>query len=173
VVITFDDGNLDVYENAFPVMKELGFVGAIYIVANRLKAKDFISAEQLSEMAKTGWEIGSHGMSHIDLTQNHDLASYEILQSRLDIEEAVSVTVTSIAYPYGTVDSFVAQKVSDYGYYDAMGLGVSWRHTWGTLYYLNRREVHGDGSLTEFTALLPWSGPLGEFTPTPTATIIP
>jgi hypothetical protein len=31
VVITFDDGNLDIYQNAFPIMHEMGFVGTFYI----------------------------------------------------------------------------------------------------------------------------------------------
>ena len=52
VVITFDDGNIDVYQNAFPMMHALGFVGTFYIVANRLQSKYFVNVEQLQEMAE-------------------------------------------------------------------------------------------------------------------------
>src|SRR4030042_3971235 len=88
VVITFDDGNSNIYENAFPIMHELGFVGAVYIVANRLQSNGFLNVEQLQEMADDGWEIGSHAMSHADLTVDTSIARYEILQSRLTLEEA-------------------------------------------------------------------------------------
>jgi peptidoglycan/xylan/chitin deacetylase (PgdA/CDA1 family) len=175
VLITFDDGDLDVYENAFTVMRELGFVGTFYIVSSRMGASGYVSADQLIEMAAAGWEIGSHSKSHVDLTLNHDLVRNEMLQSRLDIEDAVGVTVTSIAYPYGTVDAYIAQKAQDYGYTNGMGLGVLTEHTWGSMYYLNRREVHGDMDLAAFAALLPWSGPIlpPTETPTPTPTSTP
>lgn len=166
VVITFDDGDIDVYENAFPIMRELGFVGAFYIVTNNLGAKDYVGIDQLKEMVAAGWEIGSHTRDHLDLTINHDIIRDEMLQSRLDLQEALSTTVTSIAYPFGLVDAYVATEAQDYGYLTGMGLGILNEHTWGTMYYLNRREVHGDMDLDAFSGLLPWSGPLS----TPTST---
>jgi peptidoglycan/xylan/chitin deacetylase (PgdA/CDA1 family) len=158
VVITFDDGNLDVYQNAFPIMQEMGFVGAFYIVANRLESNGYVNVGQLQEMAAAGWEIGSHGMSHIDLTIDYSVVRLEVLQSRLTLEDAIGVPVKTFAYPFGLADSFVYEKVSEYGYRAGMGLGSSYQHTLGTLFYLSRREVHGDYNLTNFAALLPWSG---------------
>lgn len=158
VIITFDDGNLDVYENAFPILREVGFVGAVYVVSNRLGAEGFLGGEQLAELAAAGWEIGSHSYSHADLTADHSQLRQEILQSRLDIQIAAGVTVTTIAYPFGLVDDLVFEKTKDYGYAAGLGLGVLWDHSLATLYYLNRREVHADYNLAEFAALLPWSG---------------
>jgi peptidoglycan/xylan/chitin deacetylase (PgdA/CDA1 family) len=167
VLITFDDGNLDVYENAFPIMRDLGFTGACYLVSTRLKADGYMSVDQLKEMIAAGWEIGSHTANHYDLTLNHGLVRDEMLQSRLDIQEALSVTVTSIAYPYGLVDEYIATQAQEYGYFTGMGLGILTEHTWSTLYYLNRREVHGDMDLPAFASLLPWSGITPTTTPTP------
>lgn len=157
VIITFDDGNVDVYQNAFPIMRDMGFVGAFYIVANRLQSHDYVNSEQLQEMADAGWEIGSHSMSHADLTIDYSIARYEVLQSRLNLEEATGESIDTFAYPYGRTDSFITEKVSDYGYHAGMGLGSSFEHTLGTLFYLNRIEVQGDYGLSAFTALLPWS----------------
>ncbi|NJD59068.1 MAG: polysaccharide deacetylase family protein, partial [Anaerolineae bacterium] len=112
VVITFDDGNLDVYENAFPIMRELGLVGTNYIVANRLEAKNFINPDQLREMGDAGWELGSHSMDHTDLTTDYSIANYEIRQSMLVLEEATGEPVSTFAYPYGKTDEFVSAKVS-------------------------------------------------------------
>jgi peptidoglycan/xylan/chitin deacetylase (PgdA/CDA1 family) len=170
VIISFDDGDMDVYDNAYPIMLEYGFIGAFYIVSSRLGADGYVGIDQLKDMVSKGWEIGSHTINHIDLTQNHDYVRDEMLQSRLDIEDALSVTVTSIAYPYGLVDEYVATKAQEYGYFTGMGLGILTEHTWGTLYYLNRREVHGDMDLDKFAGLLPWSDTPVPFSPVVTAT---
>jgi peptidoglycan/xylan/chitin deacetylase (PgdA/CDA1 family) len=157
VVITFDDGNVDIYQNAFPIMHELGFVGTTYIVGNRLESKYYVNAEQLNEMAVDGWEIGSHAMSHPDLTLNHSIVRYEVLQSRLTLEDATGESVNTFAYPYGLTDEFITNKVSEYGYTAGMGLGSSYDHTLGTLFYLSRIEVQGSYDLSKFASLLPWS----------------
>ena len=159
IVITFDDGNRNIYENAFPIMQEYNFPGVFYIVGNRINSGTNIAhAPELKEMVDAGWEIGSHGYTHLDLTLDHSIARYEILQSKLDIEEALDVEVQTFAYPYGTIDPFLAQKVQDYGYRAGMGLGVSWTHTWGSMFYLNRIEIHGDYGIDYMGNLLPWQG---------------
>ncbi|MBN1665565.1 MAG: polysaccharide deacetylase family protein [Anaerolineales bacterium] len=157
VVITFDDGDLDVYENAFPIMQELGFVGVFYIVSNRLESNGFVNVEQMQELLAAGWEIGSHGQTHVELTGNHALARSEILDSKLALEEALGIKIESFAYPFGTIDAYLAQKVQDYGYRAAVGLGTGVTHTWSSLLYLQRVEVYGEYTLEQFTARLPWT----------------
>ena len=160
IVITFDDGHSSVYENAFPVMQELGFIGVNYIVATRLESENFMDTEQLLEMQDAGWEVGGHSMTHSDLTEIHDEARYEILEPRLILEEALGSDVDTFAYPFGAIDSFVADRVQDYGYSAGIGLGPSWEHGWATLFYISRIEVYGGTDLAGFAGILPWSGPL-------------
>jgi peptidoglycan/xylan/chitin deacetylase (PgdA/CDA1 family) len=160
VIITFDDGDLDVYQNAFPVMQEFGFVGAFYIVTNYLGGESFISEEQLKELHTAGWEIGSHSASHLDLTTNHDSMNHELVDSKITIQQIISDTVNTVAYPYGIIDEYVINKTKKYGYQAGLGLGISNTHTLGTLFYLNRREVKFDYDIEAFSILLPWVGPL-------------
>lgn len=155
VVITFDGGGISIYENAFPIMQEVGFVGVAYLVTNRLYAEEFMNIEQLTELVSAGWQIGSQGMSHQDVTLDRSQARQELLQSRLDLESQLDVRVTTFAYPYGLMDGFIAGKLEEYGYYSAVGLGNSAHHTWGTLYYLSRFEILGDVTLSEFVEFLP------------------
>jgi peptidoglycan/xylan/chitin deacetylase (PgdA/CDA1 family) len=157
VVITFDDGDLDVYQNAFPIMQELGLVGTFYIVGTRLDSDEFIRVDQLKEMTEAGWAIGCHSMTHIDLTLNHEALTYEAGVCKSTLEKKVGVPVSTFAYPYGTMDEYVAGKVAKYGYTSAVGLGTSSDHTWGTLYYLSRLEVQNAYDLEAFKALLPWT----------------
>jgi peptidoglycan/xylan/chitin deacetylase (PgdA/CDA1 family) len=157
VVITFDDGNLDVYQNAFPILHEMGFVATTYIIANNLQAPSFVDVTQLRELANDGWEIGCHSMSHVDLTIDHSKAYDEILKPRLVLQKATGEPINTFAYPYGKIDEFVANKVSQYGYTAGIGLGMNQEHTLNTLFYLNRREVEGGYDLSQFASLLPWS----------------
>lgn len=156
VVISFDGGGESIYENAFPIMQEMGFTGIVYVVANRLFSEGFLSVEQLSEMIAAGWQVGSQGMTHQDLTLAHDQLRTELLQSRLDLEAALDTRVTTFAYPFGQMDGYVATKLEEYGYYSAVGLGESASHSWGTLYYLNRYEVLGITSFEDFVDWMPW-----------------
>jgi peptidoglycan/xylan/chitin deacetylase (PgdA/CDA1 family) len=158
VVISFDDGNLDVYTNAFPIMQRFGMVGVFFIVGNRVGSPEFVDADQLITMAAAGWEIGSHSWSHIDISQDHDSMEKEIGVSKSRLEEALGVPIKIFAYPFGTIDPEVAQKVAEYGYSAAVGLGTLDVHTWGSLYYLERREVRREYDLNAFGQLLPWVG---------------
>ncbi len=157
VAITFDDGDLDVYQNAYPIMHELGMVGTLYIVGTRLNSNDFLSIDQMKEMIAAGWDVGCHSMTHIDLTLNHDALTYEAGSCKSFLEKELGIPINTFAYPFGSMDEFVAGKVVKYGYTAAVGLGTSYEHNWGTLFYLSRIEVQNSYDLTTFSALLPWT----------------
>jgi peptidoglycan/xylan/chitin deacetylase (PgdA/CDA1 family) len=151
ILISFDDGHRSVYENAFPIMKEFNFTGVFYIVANRLGGvENFVDVKELNEMMDAGWDVGSHGFSHIDLTLAHDSVAKEIGESKSRLSNALSTQILTFAYPFGTIDPFLAQKVNDYGYRAGMGLGTNIIHTWRNLFYLERIEIYGNYSLEEF-----------------------
>ncbi len=153
ILISFDDGHRSVYENAFPIMKEFNFTGVFYIVANRLGGvENFVDVKELNEMMDAGWDVGSHGFSHIDLTLAHDSVAKEIGESKSRLSNALSAQIQTFAYPFGTIDPFLAQKVNDYGYRAGMGLGTNIVHTWRNLFYLERIEIYGNYSLDEFKA---------------------
>ena len=158
-MITFDDGYGDVYENAFPIMREMGFVGVMYVYVDHIGSNEFITAEQIQDLANDGWGIGNHSMSHADLTLHHSSIDHEVQQSRLTLEEETGIIAETFAYPYGKVDDFVVKVVRDYGYLAGMGLGLNYEHTTYTLFNLNRIEVQNDYDLSTFAGLLPWSGP--------------
>lgn len=158
IVISFDDGYQNIFANAYPILERYGFTGTVYIVANRLNSDGFLNQKELQQLVDSGWEVGSHGMTHTELTQNHALVRREILQSRLDLNGALKIKVFSFAYPFGSLDWYISSKVLDYGYFAAVGVGNLSVHSSGTVYNLSRREVQGDVSLEDFTELLPWTG---------------
>lgn len=154
VMITFDDGNENVYFNAFPIMQEKGFTGIVLIIANRIKVGGFLSVEQLRNMSDQGWEIGSHGTRHIDLVKEPQALRDEIGNSKKLIEKSLELEVTIFAYPYGKADALTMDWVKRIGYHSALGLGISNGHGAENLFYLQRREVKNDFGLVEFAQLL-------------------
>ncbi|NPV85627.1 MAG: polysaccharide deacetylase family protein [Anaerolineae bacterium] len=155
LVVTFDDGNLDVYQTAYPIMQKYAFTATMYLVGKYLNSEGFVSTDQMREMIAAGWEIGSHSMSHVKLFEAQSLSD-EILESRLFLEEKIDTPVYSFAYPFGIYDAMLAEKVKSYGYRAGLGLGTSSEHTLESLFYLSRIEIKQDTHLYEFNASLPW-----------------
>ncbi len=160
VIITFDDGNLDIFKNAYPIMREYGFVGTFYIVDNYINGSAMISTKQVVRLHDNGWEIGSHSFSHADLTNPGTDLAQEIAFSKSDMQAELGFPIESFAYPFGRITSEVVDKTVRYGYSSAVGLGSSYQHNRDSIYYLSRIEIENDYTMEQFISLLPWSGPL-------------
>src|ERR1041384_2350901 len=70
VVITFDDGCETDLIVAAPVLKEAGFNATFYVTVEHLGRRGYLSVGQLRELSESGFEIGSHSLTHSYL---HDL----------------------------------------------------------------------------------------------------
>ena len=160
VILTFDDGYMDVYENAFPIMQKYGFTGVNYIIVQQLKIGGFQHLEQLKEMLSAGWEVGSHTYSHSDLRKAGVNLTEEITDSKETLETLLEAPVRTFSFPYGTTTKYVKRLVREAGYETAVGLGGSFKHVPKNLYYLSRIEVQGGFNLAQFAELLPWTEPI-------------
>ena len=116
VVLTFDDGYVSQYENAFPVMERRGWPGVL-----NLKALDSdIYDRQVEEMARAGWQIASHSVTHPDLPSlTESQLAGEMTESRRLLEEEFGVSVTDFCYPAGRYDDRVIAAVRNAGYRSA------------------------------------------------------
>jgi peptidoglycan/xylan/chitin deacetylase (PgdA/CDA1 family) len=158
VVITFDDGRESVFENAYPIMQSLGFTGVLYLIGDAVGSQDFMTLGQIQKMTGNGWEIGSHSMTHPYLTAVHDTMYLEGGESKGRLASEIGVSVLTFAYPYGAIDPYVVEKIAEYGYLAAVGLGTQYDHSLATLFYLSRIEVPNPTDPAGFARMLPWSG---------------
>jgi len=156
VAITFDDGNEDVYKNALPILQRFGYPATSFIIVTWVGAKDYVTMDELKNLIADGWEIGSHTMTHIDLTKDHSVLNYELAQSRSHLEDDLGVPINTVAYPFGAFDQTVAKKASNYGYLAGLGLGTSYDQSLSTLFYLSRMEVQSSYDMQTFINMLPW-----------------
>ena len=168
VLITFDDGNLDNYTTAFPIMQKYGYSGVLYIIGNYMGVDKYMNASQIKEMADMGWEVGSHSMTHVDLTTlDPQRQRYEIVVSHTVLEKELGLPILSFAYPLGISNCGVTDLAKFSGYIAGMGLGFTNDQCTGNLFTLQRRGVKGMYDLKQFAALLPWQGD-SSFLPTDT-----
>ncbi|HTP00785.1 MAG TPA: polysaccharide deacetylase family protein [Anaerolineales bacterium] len=173
ILITFDDGNADNYTNAFPILKKYGFTGVLYVVVQFMNQPNYLTTDQILEMAKAGWEVGSHSETHRSLIGSPEIQRYEIVQSRQDLQERLGVPILTFAYPFGGEDNAAGDYVHFAGYIAAMGAsGFAWQQGNGNLFVLQRCEIKGSDDAKSMTRFLPWLGD-PEFLPTNTATATP
>lgn len=160
ILITFDDGHLDNYTNAFPIMQKYGFTGVIYIVENYMGVDGFMNREQILEMHTAGWEVGSHGLSHYDLSKlsNNDQKT-EIQWSKTRLEKELGIEILTFAYPFGAMNELTIGYVRAAGYIAAMGAeGYTDNQGKWNLYNLQRVEIKSTDDENSFTRFLTWRG---------------
>ncbi len=120
LVITFDDGNLDNYQYAYPLLKKYGMVATFFVVTGQVGHQDVITWGQLEEMAQNGMDIEAHTVSHPFLTQLSPAKAFlEIWVSRLELETHLQRSVPVFAYPYNDHNTRVVSLVELAGFQGA------------------------------------------------------
>ena len=142
IVLTFDDGYLDNYTNAWPLLKRYGYTAVIYALGHPTHAHNFwdtaqgeprmplMSAAQMAEMAAAGIEFGAHTLNHARLTElSPEEALAEMTGSRQALQAITGQPVLSFAYPYGAYDDGIKALAAQAGFRYAVvisGGGMTW-----------------------------------------------
>jgi peptidoglycan/xylan/chitin deacetylase (PgdA/CDA1 family) len=119
IMITFDDGYRDAYYKAAPVLSKLGMRATAYVISSRIVNGDrtFLSWGLLRRLERLGIEIGSHTVSHRDLTRLSDRELFEeLVQSRRALERGLCHPVPWLAYPFGAHNERVKKLARRAGY---------------------------------------------------------
>jgi peptidoglycan/xylan/chitin deacetylase (PgdA/CDA1 family) len=127
VGLTFDDGYADFVAAALPVLRRHRCNATLFVLPGRLGGdnawdplgprKPLLTADGIRRAADAGVEIGSHGLTHIDLTRADDrLLAAEVGESRARLSELTGTEVAGFCYPYGRADRRAVAAVADAGY---------------------------------------------------------
>ena len=110
VAIDFDDNRQNVFDNAWPIMHDLGFVGTVFTITDLADKKPLPGMEMylamdwctLNELCDVGWCIAPHTCTHTVLTQTDlDTARQEMQQSCDRVREMTGIDSPYFAYPSG------------------------------------------------------------------------
>jgi peptidoglycan/xylan/chitin deacetylase (PgdA/CDA1 family) len=121
VVLTFDDGYGDFYDQALPLLKQFGHTGTVFQTTGWVEAKDaekrMLNWHELAEIAAAGIEIGAHTYTHPQLDQLPDGQLHEELYGpKSELEDKLGMAVTGLAYPFGYSNDKVRQMARSAGY---------------------------------------------------------
>lgn len=126
VMISIDDGYRSVYNVAYPLLKKYGFTATLFIYIDYVGVSSkAITWEQLREMKRHGFTIGSHSIAHSDLSKrkaNEDNKAYlarlkkEIFRSKRIIDEKLGQDTIIFSYPFGRRNQTVVSLSRQAGY---------------------------------------------------------
>ena len=137
VVITFDDGWQNQYEDAFQVLKQYHFTATFFVYTSAIgNGPGFMTWDELRQMENAGMTIGAHSRTHPEMTKKGVSLAKEIDGSREDIQKNLGTTPDLFAYPYGDWNDRVASAVRAAGFRAARGMGDGPLNTHATLYAL-------------------------------------
>jgi peptidoglycan/xylan/chitin deacetylase (PgdA/CDA1 family) len=155
VILTFDDGYADFYTTALPILRTHDFRAVAYVVSSFVGQPGYMTAVQVREADRSGVEIGSHTVTHPDLSRmSANAVRFQLTSSKEFLERLVGHPVVSFCYPSGKVNSMVASEVANAGYHDATTTRFGFWHTLSDRYIWTRLRVSGGEPIDQFAAAL-------------------
>ncbi|MEH6344011.1 MAG: polysaccharide deacetylase family protein [Bermanella sp.] len=127
LAISFDDGYLSIYQNAFPELKKRGLPFTIFISPNAIDNQhgNSLNWQQLKEMIEHGATIANHSLNHGHLLnlnkhetmtdwKNRIINNIESAQNRL--VEKLAINHKLFAYPYGEFNQELINILKELNY---------------------------------------------------------
>ncbi|QMW03490.1 polysaccharide deacetylase family protein [Spirosoma foliorum] len=153
VMLTFDDGDLDQYETAVPILDKHGFKGAFFIMTvaiGRRGKQPYMDKAQIKDLSDKGHTVGAHTWDH------HNVKKYQGEDWKIQIEEPKAKLETIIgkpvkyfAYPFGLWNHQALPEIQKRGYAAAFTLADK-RDEQMPLYTIRRIIAGGQWSTKTF-----------------------
>lgn len=115
IAITFDDGYISIYEEAFPMLQEFGYPFTLFLSTGPIddRQSNYMNWDQVREMSDAGVVIANHMVEHPYMLERLDGETTEqwiqrrrseLLQAEETILQHTGQSHRFLAYPYGEYD---------------------------------------------------------------------
>jgi len=116
IILSFDDGYENFYTNAYPELTKRGMTAVVFIITG-LHSADYLTEGQIKEISDAGFEIGSHTISHPDLSKSTPgKVLSEVGESKKSLEQITGKAVHGFCYPSGKYNQSVIEAIRESGY---------------------------------------------------------
>jgi peptidoglycan/xylan/chitin deacetylase (PgdA/CDA1 family) len=120
VVVSFDDGTVDQYDNAAPILESLGMRGTFFVTTGREAGAlrpGKIPWDGLRDLIARGHAIGNHSKTHANEKKLDAAGLYDQIEVSEGIfEQQLGFRPRTFAYPYGRYNDAVIAQVAASGF---------------------------------------------------------
>jgi len=158
IILTFDDGYVDAYTHALPILQQHGLVGTFFVLtgpADRDGEGRYLTYKQMAAMSAAGMDIELHSREHYDLrSRSNDFLVHQIAGGKESLEAHLNRPVRWFAYPSGQYDAAVVRVLKSAGFWGSVTTQPGRAHTPATLFDLPRIRIGGAHTLNAFIKTL-------------------
>lgn len=156
VLLTFDDGYADFYQNAFPLLERYQMKATIYVPSDLVGRPNYMTWEQLRQLAASPlMTIGSHSRTHPPLdTLSWEQQRDEINTSKATLEAQLGLPVQYFCYPYGRYNATTLSLIAEAGYRSATTTRPNVANASAAPLILPRIAINGHDGWAGFVAKL-------------------
>jgi peptidoglycan/xylan/chitin deacetylase (PgdA/CDA1 family) len=164
VVITFDDGHISSYQQAYPILRQHGFAATFFLYTDFLGVGEGLSWAQIEEMSKSGLiDFQSHSKTHSNLIVRQPGETDQRYRERIDaelrvprevIERKLPGKVTHHAFPFGDANPLVLERLKLTGHQLGLTVNPGGNAFFAFPLMLRRTMIFGGASMDNFRAAL-------------------
>lgn len=153
IVLSFDDGYEDFYQNAWPLLQKYNVKATIYVLSrggrngacntNIWQPNFYMTSDQITSLSNSPLiTVGAHTQDHCSLRGKPiDIQRQEIWGSKQELEVMIGKPVTTFAYPYGAFDPTTVDLVRQAGFTTAVTTLAGTIQNESVVYLLRRLHV--------------------------------
>ena len=113
-MISFDDSRVEHSAIAAPILEKHGFRGVFFIMTITYNKKNYMTKDEIAQLAKAGHTVGMHSWDHTMTTKYKEITDWQnqVVEPKKKLEVIVGKPVDYWAYPYGIFDHKSAVELS-------------------------------------------------------------
>ena len=114
IILSFDDGLLNNYENAAPLLEKYGFTGWFFVSSGLADGTEYMTYKHMRNLHERGHVLGIHTFSHhrMDEADTQEILSHEIAEARTYLCDKTGVDTDIFCWCGGEENTYT-KKASD------------------------------------------------------------